>query len=404
MRVGLPFLLLLLLSGFCHASTPRIFHIGEYRAIALVGETETLPDVHYISFTGDFGFAGRLPSKHHIERHVTQESTLLANFQVRVINLEFMLPGRSKRELDRQIDQVTLDLLKQNGFDVVSRANNHAMDFGPEGVEYNTSLLDEAGFKMIGPRNFPVYQWNTGEQRIAVFALTDYTDRPDPDGVILKINDADLELIKKESSGADFRIAFVHLGSMSLYPSPHERKQVGRILEDYADMVICTGSHFTKGFVNEEGKPVVYDIGNHLLSFVDAVTEPIGIHLVAGFTAGKLVQLFAIPFYNQIMEGKTGPVEERDFNLFQKTLVDRSTSDPSRYFADPSSLVRLKERIQGFGIGQLKEMRPRHALYAVGIVYHHYPIIFIASCLLFLILGILIARRLIVHSRAEIQD
>ena len=34
--------------------------------------------------------------------------------------------------------------------------------------------------------------------------MTDYTDRPDPEGLILKINESDLDLVKKESSNADF--------------------------------------------------------------------------------------------------------------------------------------------------------------------------------------------------------
>ena len=79
---------------------------------------------------------------------------------------------------------------------------------------------------MIGTRSFPVYNWETGGGKIAIFSLTHYTDRPDPEGLILKINKSDLDLVKKESSNADFRIAFVHLGSMSFYPSPHERTQV----------------------------------------------------------------------------------------------------------------------------------------------------------------------------------
>ena len=74
------------------------------------------------------------------------------NFQLKVINLEFILPGNSKRELDRQIDKVSIDLMKRAGYDLVSRANNHAIDHRPEGVSYNTELLQEAGLKMIGPR------------------------------------------------------------------------------------------------------------------------------------------------------------------------------------------------------------------------------------------------------------
>jgi Bacterial capsule synthesis protein PGA_cap len=374
------------------SASARELRIGHYRAIVLLGEPRLLPDVQYVSFAGDYGFSRRLPSTEAIERHIAQESALHSNFQLKVINLEFMLPGSSKRELDRQIDKVTIDLMKRTGYNLVSRANNHAMDYGREGVTYNTGLLQDAGLKMIGTREFPVYNWETGAGKIAIFSLTDYTDRPDPDGLILKINEADLDLIKKESSKADFRIAFAHLGSMSPYPSPHERTQVERILEAGADLVVCAGSHFSKGFVYERGKPVIYDIGNHLLSYVDHVTEPVGIYFVAGFRTKKLVQLVVIPFHNEIFSGKIGPLDDTDLASFQKTLLDRSTSDPNKYFSDPSSLIRLQQGLNRFSFSKLNELRGRHILYAASVLYNHYPVIVIGSGLLTVTLTILFVR------------
>ena len=112
------FLFVLLLPLNLWAAPPaNEFQIGDYRALALLGQAKILGDVHYVSFTGDFGFAGRLPSEEVVERHIAQESALLSNFQLKVINLEFMLPGNSKRELDRQIDRVTIDLMKRTGYD-----------------------------------------------------------------------------------------------------------------------------------------------------------------------------------------------------------------------------------------------------------------------------------------------
>lgn len=351
------------------------FNIGDYRVLVLFGEARLAPDVNYVSFTGDFGFSGRLPTRNAIEKHVAQESALLANFELKVINLEFMLPGNSGLEADRQIDDVMIDMLKRSGYGVVSRANNHAMDLGDEGFDYNTRRLQQAGLGMIGPRAFPAYQWEMDGRRIAIFALTDYTDHPDSGGLILKINEPDLAMIREKVSAADFRIAFVHLGSMSFYPSPHEREQVNLVLDTGADLVVGTGSHFFKGFVKEKGKPVIYGIGNHMFSYVDGDTEPVGVHLVAGFRKGQLVQLFVVPFHNVIMKGNTGPLDEKAFASFQKTLLDRSTTDPSRYYSDPGSLAKLKERLLRLRFEDLKDLRARYVIYAVAIAFYHYPLL-----------------------------
>ena len=142
--VMLLFLFVLLFPLNLWAAPPaNEFQIGDYRALVLLGQAKILGDVHYVSFTGDFGFAGRLPSTEAIERHIAQESALLSNFQLKVINLEFIFPGNSKRELDRQIDKVTIDLMKRTGYDLVSRANNHARDHRREGVSYNTNFYNK---------------------------------------------------------------------------------------------------------------------------------------------------------------------------------------------------------------------------------------------------------------------
>ena len=372
------------------------FRIGDYRAIALMGEPRLLTGVQYVSFAGDYGFIPPLPGAAAIEGHVRQESALLANFQLRVINLEFLLPGNSGLDKDRQTDAVALDVLKRSGYHVVSRANNHAMDFGYAGVHHNTRLLGEAGFKMIGLRTSSVYNWEIDGHAIALFSLADDTDRPDAEGLVLGIDDADLRLIGEHSSNADFRIAFVHLGSLGFYPSPHERTQVKRILHAGADLVVCTGSHFVKGFLYEDGKPVFYGIGNHIFSG-SGDTEPVGIYAVAGLKDGKLVQLFVVPFHNAVFGEKTYALDESEFATFQRTFLDRSAADPGKYYSDPSSLAKMRDQLSRFDFTKVGEIRGRHVVYALGILYHHYPVIVIGSGLLVLasagLLGRWIVRR-----------
>lgn len=376
------------------ASATGEFVLGAYRAHALIGEAELVDGTDYISFTGDFGFSGWLPTAEAIERHLAHEASLLSNFRLSVINVEFGLAGLSGHELDKQIDAVAIRLLKQAGFDVAGHANNHALDFGAAGVRYNTAQWEKAGLATIGTRDAPFYEWETGGRRVAIFALTDYTDREDWEGLVLRIDDANLALIKEKTAFADFRIAFVHLGSMSFFPSPHERKQVTRLLDIGADLVICTGSHFIKGFTPHRGKPVVYGLGNHLFSAVDRTTEPFGMHLVAGFRAGEFVQLFAVPFWNTIQEGRTGPLDASAFYAFKKHLLERSTTDTIKYFSDPHSLRMLKQHLTKLNLSSVQQIRPRHFLYAFFIAYQHYPILVITGCLIFLMLLAMFIRQI----------
>jgi hypothetical protein len=386
-----------------HVSAAEEFMLGAYRALALSGEAKLVDGTDYISFTGDFGFSGWLPTAEVIERHLAHESRLLSNFRLSIINVEFILPGLSGGALDSQIDTAAVDLLKQAGFDVVGRANNHALDQGPVGVRYNTTQWALAGLPTIGTRDSPAYVWETGGRRVVIYALTAYTDREDRERLVLRLDEADLAFLKQKIALADFHIAFLHLGSMSFFPSPHERKQVDRLLDAGADLVVCTGSHFIKGFVMERGKPVIYGIGNHLFSTVDRDTEPLGMHLIAGFRSGEFVQLFVVPFRNTIKEGNTGPLDEAAFRSFEKTILERSTTDSSRYFSDPQSLARLKDRLDKFSLSDLKQLRPRYFAYALFITYQHYPMIVVAGCLMILTLSVLLVRRMIRTRRQSIS-
>jgi poly-gamma-glutamate synthesis protein (capsule biosynthesis protein) len=399
MRIFLFTLVLVLPLDLSASTTGKEFRIGEYRALSVFGKAGLDPEAEYVSFTGDYGFFKRLPSSDAIDKHIAQEVPLLANFQLRIINLEAMLSWSAGKEQDKEIDAVSMSILKKSAFNVISLANNHAMDFGPKAVGENIRRLREEGFKIIGTRSFPVYVWERSGSKIAIFALTSYTDRSDPEKLILKIDETDLKVIKSQISGAKFRIAFVHIGSFSVYLSPHEQKQVERVLEAGADLVVCTGTHFIKGILYENRKPVFYGIGNHIFSKMSSDTEPVGMHVAAGFKKGKLVQLFVVPFHNEIFNGKTGPLNEIDFAIFQKILRDRSSNDMAKYYEDPTSLTKLTTHINNLNVEKVRNVRLRHILYGFRIMYHHYPATFIGSGLFALVLIVLIASYTVLRQR-----
>jgi hypothetical protein len=315
-----------------------------------------------------------LPDDEVIEQDLSQESVLLSNFQLSVINMEYMLPGVSGDTLDTRIDRVMIQVLEEAGFDVVSRANNHAWDYGLEGLRYNAKRLTEAGFALIGTRESSVYEWTVDGHTVAIYALTEFLDREDEEGYIPRIIETDLQFMRELTKECDFRIAFVHLGSLSSYISPHEHSQAARLLEYGADLVVCTGNHYIKGYVTEKGKPVFYGIGNHLFSELAPNTEPIGMHVVAGFHSGRFVQLFGVPFRNAIREGRTGPLDPADFSWFTTTLAERSVAGSEEYFSDPRILQTMWRRLRTLDFGG-RSYTPRHITYGVRILFHNYPVI-----------------------------
>jgi hypothetical protein len=331
--------------------------------------------IQYVCFSGDQGFNGWLPTEHDLTTYVKREASLLSRFQLRLVNLEGPLPGLSGSPGDRRIDDVLLHSLAAAGYDVVGRANNHGLDLGPEGVRYTEQRLANAGLPTLGERRFPVFHWRVGNSRIDICAMADVMDYPDPDHLIVMIDEEGLALVAKETAGAAFRIAFAHIGSASRFVSPHERAQVDRLLNAGFDLVVCTGSHFIKGFVLEKGRPVAYGIGDHMTSLVytRTDTEPVGMHLVAGFVGNRLAQVFAVPFHNDFRGGRVGPLDDAAFREFVTTLQERSVSDASKYYSDQRALKGVVDGIKGLRISELTRLRPRHLIYGARIVVQQRP-------------------------------
>jgi gamma-polyglutamate biosynthesis protein CapA len=83
------------------------------------------------------------------------------------------------------------DLLPAWGIDLVSLANNHSLDCGPDGLAGTISALDEAGITSIGPGIEPVYREVNGLQ-LAFLAFDDVSSPLDETAAVQAIRSARL--------------------------------------------------------------------------------------------------------------------------------------------------------------------------------------------------------------------
>ena len=190
-----------------------------------MGEAKLSANMDYVSFTGDSGLVqGWKTFAPMIERHLAVESKLLSSFSLRVVNLEGPLQRSSARDGDRLLNPAYIRMLGLAGYNLISFSNNHALDYGPAGVRYTESEIKKAGLAVVGPRSSPFYEWNVSGKTIAIYALTQDSDLADRENLLFKFASDDIAFFRQKLSHADFRIAFVHLGSMSRFISPHERE------------------------------------------------------------------------------------------------------------------------------------------------------------------------------------
>lgn len=163
--------------------------------------------------------------------------------------------------------------LKYAGFDVLSLANNHIMNFGKKGLEETVKELDEAGIKHagagIGENNISQGAVMTVKGvRFLFLAFTYNTDiRKDSKGVEYGVSNMDREkmqsAVKKAKEEADVVIVSMHAGT-------EYKTKSGAFQQDFAhsaidagaDLVIGHHPHVAQEVEKYNGKYIIYSLGN----------------------------------------------------------------------------------------------------------------------------------------------
>lgn len=179
------------------------------------------------------------------------------------------------------------------GFHVLSLANNHTLDFGPDALCDTLTRLEQGGVVTVGagrdrseayrPRLVEV-----GETRVAWLAFTDTfaiperyrewwgagENRPgtallgDVEAVLAAVREARVLADAENSTAAPTGgvvVVSVHWGYEYLRrPAAADRRLAHRIIEAGADLVVGHHPHVTQGIEVHQGRLIFYSLGNLL--------------------------------------------------------------------------------------------------------------------------------------------
>ena len=168
-------------------------------------------------------------------------------------------------------------------FDVVSVANNHSCDYGPEALAEQCRLLDEAQLPYFGGgRNLaeaqrPVIVKRHGVRMALLGYYDDYPPRSFAVGEttpgVAWIDEptitAAIKAIKREQK-ADLVIPFLHWGEE--YETKPNREQIAlaeKMIDAGADIVIGSHPHVIQPPTTYRGKPIFYSLGNFVFDNFD---------------------------------------------------------------------------------------------------------------------------------------
>ena len=207
----------------------------------------------------------------------------MQNADLTMVNEEFPFSARGTQAQDKQftfrVDPSYVKILQEMGIDVVTLANNHALDYGTEALTDTFQTLDGAGIAYVGAgdskeraaeayitelggktfgflaasRVIPEVSWNIDNQQPGMLCTYDST--------------ALCEAIKKAKENCDYVAVYVHWGiERENMPQDYQRQLGKAYIDAGADIMIGSHPHVLQGIEYYNGKPIVYSLGNYIFN------------------------------------------------------------------------------------------------------------------------------------------
>ncbi len=206
-------------------------------------------------------------------------------------------------EMVFRADTEAAGALKDAGFDILSLANNHIPNLGPDGVLDTLHYLDGAGIMYVGAGKDAV---EAGQPMFIiangiVFAFLAYNDSDIVPlsyeagagaGTALMRSDAMVKAVKGAKNFADIVIVSMHSGT-EYEPLPNERQTrfAHAAIDAGAEMVIGHHPHVIQPAELYKGKHIFYSLGNFVFDQMWSRETREGLAIAATFTRDGLVDI-----------------------------------------------------------------------------------------------------------------
>lgn len=190
-------------------------------------------------------------------------------------NLETaIIPGRiiKSGEMIFRTDPKSAEGLKFAGFNILSLANNHTMNFGKAGLESTIKVLDENNISRIGAglNSEDIYKpaiKNIKGIKFVFFAFTYSFDQRESSGEIYGIADMSIEKMKEVVGKAelenDIVIVSMHAGTeYAISPNKQQKKFAREAIDAGADLIIGHHPHIVQTIEKYKDKYIIYSLGN----------------------------------------------------------------------------------------------------------------------------------------------
>ncbi len=281
-------------------------------------------------FVGDL-MLGRnvelLMNEHGMQYPFAGTSDFLKSHTLTVGNLEGTIPEVHKptplHGFTFSFATGTLSVLHDAGFDILSLANNHALDYGEDGYRNTRTLCEKARMECFGhPRSLnenSTATFSVGDTVVGIVFL--HTLHGNPDMFTLKL------MIEKLSSISDIQIAYIHWGVEYELTHSNDQQNFAHALIDFGvDAVIGHHPHVVQDIELYNNKPIVYSLGNFVFDqyFSPHVMQGLGVQLTIG---EESLEYALVPFSNTGSKSSPRIMENEEKSIFFERFTNQAGID-----------------------------------------------------------------------------
>jgi len=198
---------------------------------------------------------------------------------IRVCNFEAPI---ANSEVDRKIlkagpsicqGKESIECLANNGFNLVSLANNHIMDYGKVGLKNTLDAFAEKNIPVIGAgfsfeEAYKPFIIGVEGKKVAFIALGQAEfgvfkhDKLDSGYAWINHNGIN-NLVSETKKKVDFLYIIAHAGVEQIaYPLPEWQTRYRELIDCGADCIIGSHPHIVQGYEIYDSKHIFYSIGN----------------------------------------------------------------------------------------------------------------------------------------------
>lgn len=306
-----------------------------------------------ITAVGDIMLAGRwapLLKKKGYDYPFNGVRKELASADINLANLEAPIAEHgmeySGKKYRFRAEPLVAKALRTAGFNLVTLANNHSMDFGGEALTETLQHLSDNGIAWIGAganlteaRQMALYTIKGKKIAFLGYSLTQPVeffagqDRPGTAPGYQKLVTADIKSARRQ---AEYVIVSFHWGKeASSSVQAYQRTTAHKAIEAGADVVIGHHPHILQGIERYRGGIIFYSLGNFVFaskSEVADVSAIIRLKLNVGRREAEILPLDVlhrrVGFQPQLLTGERGAaVIEQLHDLSKPFQTDIQTRD-----------------------------------------------------------------------------